>query len=94
MRRYHKLELQGAFPTKFPIEGFGFVQPCNDLCRSIIPPNFRALPARVAATMTTLIWEDVLAADAADTEYNSPLRGLAPLLSCPHVTSSTTPQHA
>ena len=27
MCRYHKPELQGAFPTQFPVEGFGFVQP-------------------------------------------------------------------
>ena len=64
MHRYHNPELQGAFPTQFPVEGFGFVQPRNDLRRSIIPPNFRELPARVAATMTTLIWEDILAADS------------------------------
>ena len=91
MRRYHKPELQGAFPTQFPIEGFGFVQPRNDLRRSIIPPNFRTLPTRVAAAMTTLIREDTLAADAADTENNFPLRGLPPLLASPHVTSTTAP---
>ena len=92
MRRYHKPELQGSFPTKFPIEGFGFVQPRNDLRRSIIPPNFRELPARVVAAMTTLIREDILAADAADAEYQAPLRGLPPLLSSAIVTSSTSPR--
>ena len=92
MHRYHDPELQGAFPTQFLIKGFGFVQPCNDLRRSIIPPNFRELPARVAAAMTTLIREDILAADAADTEYHSTLRGLPPLLSSPQVTSTTTPR--
>ena len=92
MRRYHDPELQGAFPTQFPIKGFGFVQPRNDLHQSIIPPNFRELPARVAAAMTTLIREDVLAADAADTEYHSTLRGLPPLLSSSQVTSTTTPR--
>ena len=92
MRRYHKPELQGAFPTKFPIEGFGPVQPRNDLRRSIIPPNFRELPERVAAAMTTLIQEDILAADAADAEYHAPLRGLPPLLSSSQVTSSTSPR--
>ena len=91
MRRYHKPELQGAFPTKFPVEGFGFVQPRNDLRRSIIPPNFRELPARVVAVMTTLIREDIQAADAADAEYQAPLRGLPPLLSSSQVTSSTSP---
>ena len=55
MRRYHNPELQGAFPTQFPVEGFGFVQPRNDLRRSIIPPHFRELPTMVAAVMTTLI---------------------------------------
>ena len=92
MRRYHDPEQEGAFPTQFPIKGFGFVQPRNDLRRSIIPPNFRELPARVAAAMTTLIREDVLAADATDTEYHSTLRGLLPLLSSSQVTSTTTPR--
>ena len=73
--QYHKPELQGAFPTQFPIKGFGFVQPRNDLCRSIIPPYFRELPARVAAAMTTLIREDIQAADMANAEYHAPLRG-------------------
>ena len=91
MHRYHKPELQGAFPTQFPVEGFGFIQPRNDLRRSIIPPNFRELLARVVAAMTTLIREDTQAADAADAEYNAPLRGLPPLLSSSKVTSSTTP---
>ena len=42
--------------------------------------------------MTTLIREDVLAADAADMEYHSTLRGLPPLLSSSQVTSTTTPR--
>ena len=91
MRRYHNLELQGTFPTQFPVEGFGFVQPRNDLHRSIIPPHFRELPTRVAATMTTLIREDIQAAEAADVEHYTPLRGLPPLLSSSQVTSTTTP---
>ena len=91
MRRYHKPELQGAFPTQFPVKGFGFVQPRNDLRRSIIPPDFHELPARVVAAMTTLIREDIQAADAADVEYHAPLRDLPPLLSSSKVTSSTTP---
>ena len=92
MRRYHKPELQGAFPTQFPIKGFGFVQPRNDLRQSIIPPDFRELPARVVAAMTTLIREDIQAADTADAEYHAPLRGLPPLLSSSQVTSSTMPR--
>ena len=91
MRRYHKPELQGAFPTQFPVEGFGFVQPRNDLRWSIIPPNFRELPARVVAVMTTLIREDIQAADVANAEYEAPLRGLPLLLSSSIVTSSTSP---
>ena len=94
MHRYHNPELQGAFPTQFPVDGFGFVQPHNDLRRSIIPPNFCELLARVAAAMTTLIREDILAAEVADTEHHAPLRGLPPLLSCPHVTSTTMPRRA
>ena len=92
MRRYHNPELQGAFPTQFPVEGFGFVQPRNDLRRSIIPPHFRELPTRVAAAMTTLIREDIQAAEVADVEHYAPLRGLPPLLSSSQVTSTTTPR--
>ena len=92
MRRYHKPELQGAFPTKFPIEGFGPVQPRNDLRRSIIPPNFRALPEKVTAAMATLIREDIQAADAAEAEHHAPIRGLPPLISSSQVTSSTSPR--
>ena len=92
MRRYHKPELQGAFPTKFPIDGFGPVQPRNDLRRSIIPPNFRELPEKVTAAMATLIREDIQAADAADAEHHAPIRGLPPLISSSKVTSSTSPR--
>ena len=90
MRRYHDPTLQGEFPSNFPVKGFGFVQPRNDLRRSIIPPNFRELPSRVAAAMTTLIREDVQAADEAFAEYHSPLRGLRPP-SCSHAMATSDP---
>ena len=90
MRRYHDPTLQGEFPTNFPVKGFGFVQPRNDLRRSIIPPNFRELPSRVAAAMTTLIREDVQAADEAFAEYHSPIRGLRPS-SCSHAMATSDP---
>ena len=91
MRRYHHPTLQGAFPTDFPINGFGFVQPRNDLRWSIIPPNFRELPFRVAAAMTTLIREDIQAADEAFAEYHSPIRGLPPSTSCSHAITTSDP---
>ena len=91
MRRYHDPTLQGVFPTNFPVEGFGFVQPRNDLRRSIIPPNFRELLSRVAAAMTTLIREDVQAADEAFAEYHSPIRGLRPSSSCSHAITISDP---
>ena len=95
MRRYHDPTLQGAFPTHFPINGFGFVQPCNDLRRSIIPPNFHELPSRVAAAMTTLIREDIQAADEAFARCHSPIRGLPPSASCSHtITASDRRQQA
>ena len=90
MRRYHDPTLQGVFPTNFPVKGFGFVQPRNDLRRSIIPPNFRELPSRVAAVMTTLIREDIQAADEAFAEYHSPIRGLRPS-SCSHAITTSDP---
>ena len=91
MRRYHDPTLQGAFPTDFPVNGFGYVQPRNDIRRSIIPPNFRELPSRVAAAVTTLIREDVQAADEAYAERHSPIRGLRPTSSCPHAITTSDP---
>ena len=91
MRRYHNPTLQGAFPTDFPVNGFGFVQPRNDLRQSIIPPNFRELPSRVAAAMTTLIREDIQAADEAFAGYHSPIRGLPPSASCSHAITVSDP---
>ena len=91
MRRYHDPTLQGAFPTDFPVNGFGFVQPRNDLHRSIIPPNFRELPSRVATAMTTLIREDIQAADEAFAEYHSPVRGLRPSSPCSHAITTSHP---
>ena len=89
MRRYHDPTLQGAFPTDFPVNGFGYVQPRNDLRRSIIPPNFRELPSRVAAAVTTLIREDIQAADEAFAEHHSPIRGLRPSYSCSHAITTS-----
>ena len=43
--------------------------------------------------MTTLIREDIQAAEAADVEHYAPLRGLPPLLSSSQVTSTTTARH-
>ena len=81
---------RAQFPTDFPVNGFGYVQPRNDLRRSIIPPNFRELPSRVAAAVTTLIREDVQAADEAFAEYHSPIRGLRPP-SCSHAMTTSDP---
>ena len=71
------------------INGFGYVQPRNDLRRSIIPPNFRELPSWVAAAVTTLIREDIQAADEAFAEHHSPIRGLRPSSSCPHAITTS-----
>ena len=94
MRRYHDPTLQGAFPTDFPVNGFGYVQPRNDIRRSIIPPNFRELPSRVAAAVTTLIREDVQAADEAHAKHRSSIRGLRPTSSCPHAMTSHQAEEA
>ena len=94
MRRYHDPILQGAFPPDFPVNGFGYVQPRNDIRRSIIPPNFRELPSRVAAAVTTLIREDIQAADEAYAEHRSPIRGLRPTSSCPHAMASRQAEEA
>ena len=40
MRRYHNLRLQGLFAHHYPDNGFGYVQPRDDLRLSIVPPDF------------------------------------------------------
>ena len=58
MRWYHKPCLQGLFTHKYPDNGFGFVQPRGDLGLSIVPLDFRQLPALATKALQTLARED------------------------------------
>ena len=41
MCRYHNPHLQGLFTNKYPENGFGYVQPREDLRDCIVLPDFR-----------------------------------------------------
>ena len=59
MRWYHKPCLQDLFTHKYPNNGFGFVQPRGDLRLSIVPLDFRWLPALATKVLQTLTREDL-----------------------------------
>ena len=59
MWRYDDPRLQGLFVHKYMENGFGFVQPREDLKDSIIPPDFQQLPALVTEVLQTLAREDL-----------------------------------
>ena len=44
---YYNLDAQGQYTSHFPTGGQGFLQPRGDIRMSIIPRNFRILPANV-----------------------------------------------
>ena len=44
---YYNLDAQGQYASHFPTGGQGFLQPRGDIRTSIIPRNFRVLPADV-----------------------------------------------
>ena len=44
MQRYHNPHLQGLFTSKYPENGFGYVQPRGDLRDCIVPLDFQQLP--------------------------------------------------
>ena len=54
MKRYHSPHLQGLFAHKYPENGFGFIQPREDLRDSIVPPDFRWLPDLATEALQTL----------------------------------------
>ena len=54
MRRYHNPDYQGLFAHKYPEDGYGFVQPRGNLFHSIVPLNYRLLPALVTEALRTL----------------------------------------
>ena len=44
MQLYYNPDIQGQYASQFPCGGRGFLQPRGDICESIIPRGFRALP--------------------------------------------------
>ena len=44
---YYNPDAQGRYASQFPTGGQGFMQPQGDIRTSIVPRNFRVLPADV-----------------------------------------------
>ena len=47
IQMYYDPDAQGQYASKFPTGGQGFLQPQGDIKTSIVPRNFRVLPADV-----------------------------------------------
>ena len=47
MQLYYNPDIQGWYASQFPSSGRGFLQPRGDICESIVPRGFRALPTDV-----------------------------------------------
>ena len=60
MCRYHNPHLQGLFASKYPENGFGYVQPRGDLRDCIVPPDFRRLPEQATEVLHTLSRENAM----------------------------------
>ena len=90
MRRYHDPTLQGAVPHQLPRQRLSVL--CSRAMTSAGPLSLLiSVSSRhwVATAMTTLIREDVQAADEAFAEYHSPIRGLCPSYSCSHAMATS-----
>ena len=47
MKLYYNPDNQGQYTSQFPVDGQGFMQPRGDIRASIVPRDFRQLPANV-----------------------------------------------
>ena len=72
------LTLQGTFPSDYPHRWLWLHAATRGTQALHHPPNFCELPDRVAAAISTLIREDVFAADVTDANSSSPF-GDAPI---------------
>ena len=70
---YYDPDAQGQYASKFPSGGQGFLQPRGNIRTSIMPRNFRVLPANVRDVIDQYFHREELErrADLDDEEYMS-----------------------
>ena len=92
---YYDPDAQGQYASHFPTGGQGFLQPRGDIRMSIIPRNFRILPADVREVVNLYFHREGLEAEknqerddsmSTDTEAANTVRHLQ--LHCPAATAS------
>ena len=92
---YYDPDAQGQYASHFPTGGQGFLQPRGDIRMSIIPRNFRILPADVREVVDLYFHREGLEAEknqesdncmSTDTEAANTVRRLQ--LHCPAATAS------
>ena len=92
---YYDPDAQGQYASHFPTEGQGFLQPRGDIRMSIIPRNFRILPANVRKVIDLYFHREGLEAKesqesndcmSTDTEATNTVRRLQ--LHCPAAMAS------
>ena len=95
LQLYYDPDAQGQYISHFPAGGQGFLQPTGDIRTSIIPRNFRILPANVREVVDLYFHRQGLEAEenqesddcmSTDTEAANTVRCLQ--LHCPAVTAS------
>ena len=57
---YYDLDTQGQYASHFPTGGQGFMQPRGDIRTSIVPRNFRVLPADVREVVDQYFYREEL----------------------------------
>ena len=92
---YYDPDAQGQYTSHFPTGGQGFLQPRGDIRTSIVPRNFRILPANVQEVVDLYFHREGLEAEknqeiddcmSTDTEATNTVRRLQ--LHCPVATAS------
>ena len=70
---YYHPDAQGQYASNFPSRGQGFLQPREDIRTSIMPRNFRVLPADVRDVIDEYFHREELErrADLDEEEYMS-----------------------
>ena len=95
MQLYYDLDTQGQYTSQFPARGQGFLQPRGDIRTSIVPSNFRVLPADVREVIDLYFHREELEATehwesddcmSTDMEAANTIRCLQ--LHCPTATAS------
>ena len=95
VQMYYDPDAQGQYASHFPTGGQGFLQPQGDIRTSIIPRNFRVLPANMREVTNLYFHREELEARAdleedecmsTDTEATNTVRQLQ--LHCPAATAS------